>query len=75
MKVIKKILKLIKGIISSKSDTSHKRVLSIGAFFVLVCMVYINYKYNIQAQESLIYTFAGICVGESAMSVIDKFAK
>lgn len=69
------MIKYIKRIISSKSDVSHKRILALLSFIVLIGMVIGNVIFKIVVQESLIYTFAGICTGQSTLSVIDKFAK
>jgi|WetSurMetagenome_2_1015567.scaffolds.fasta_scaffold02807_7 hypothetical protein len=61
----------IKRMISSSDDTSHKRVIAIAAFIVLVCMVIAKF-FGANLDEDLIYVFAALTAGQSGLTVIEK---
>ncbi|GEM_PF-867973 len=64
----------ISNIISGNSDTSHKRIIAILSFLVLIAMVVVKAKGG-QVDSNLIYVFAALTGGQSALSVIEKFKK
>lgn len=65
------MVKILKNLLSDSSEISHKRFISISAFIVLTGMV-IGKFFKLELDNSLIYTFAGLCSGYSIMSVVDK---
>jgi len=62
----------LKELLSSSDDASHKRVISIASFIVLVIMVVLN-AFGITITPELIYVFSALCGGNSILTVIDKF--
>ena len=68
---MKKIISYIKALLSSSDLASHKRMLAIGSWLVLVVMVLLS-AFGHQVDDTLIYVFAGLCGGQSALTVIDK---
>jgi len=66
------MLKWIKELLSSSDDASHKRLLSIASYIVLVIMVALS-AFGTTIQTELIYVFGALCGGNSIMSVIEKF--
>lgn len=74
MKVLLSIKSFIKNMLSGNSETSHKRVIAILSFLVLVAMVVIKAKGG-QVDSNLIYVFAALTGGQSALSVIEKFKR
>ncbi len=64
----------IKSLLSNTDDVSHKRIISILSFIVLIAMVII-YAAGKQVNDTLIYVFASLCGGQSILSVIEKFKK
>lgn len=60
--------------LNGNDETSHKRVIALLSFLVLVAMVIIKAKGG-QVDSSLIYVFAALTGGQSALSVIEKFRK
>lgn len=59
----------MKKLISNSDDASHKRLIAVLAFVVLVAMVVIK-AFGWQVDNNLIYTFAGLCGGQSLLTVI-----
>ena len=64
----------IKNLISNSDDASHKRLIAMGSFLVLVSMVVIK-AFGGQIDNTLIYVFASLTGGSSVLTVIDKFIK
>ena len=64
--------KWLKELLSSSDDASHKRLISIASFILLVVMVVLN-AFCTTIQTELIYVFGALCGGNSIMSVIEKF--
>jgi len=64
----------IKNLISNSDEASHKRLIALCSFLVLVLMVIIK-AFGYQVDNNLIYVFAGLTGGQSILTVIDKFRK
>ena len=64
--------KWLKDILSTSDEVSHKRLISISSFIVLVLMVALN-VFDITITPELIYVFSALCGGNSILTVIDKF--
>jgi len=64
--------KWLKNILSTSDEASHKRLISISSFIVLVLMVALN-VFDITITPELIYVFSALCGGNSILTVIDKF--
>ncbi len=60
-----------KDLFGNSDDTSHKRLIAVGAFLVLVSMVVIK-AVGCEVDDQLIYVFAGLTGGQSLLSVVDK---
>lgn len=71
---MKTVKNFIRNLLSGKDETSHKRVIALGSFFVLVGMVLIKAKGH-PIDSNLIYVFASLCGGSSVLTVIEKFRK
>lgn len=74
MKTLSSIKTFLKNMLSGSNDTSHKRIIALASFLVLVIMVIIKAKGG-QVDSNLIYVFAALSGGQSALSVIEKFVK
>lgn len=61
-------------LISNSDDASHKRLISILSFIILVLMVVIK-ALGWQVDNNLIYVFAGLCGGQSILTVISLLIK
>lgn len=59
--------------ISSSDEVSHKRIISLLSFGMLMGMVAIK-ALGHQVDRDLIYAFTSLCAGQSLLSVIDKFS-
>lgn len=64
----------IKNLLSNSDEASSKRTIALLSFIVLVGMVVLN-AFNIHIDPQLIYVFAGLCGGSSALTVAEKFIK
>ncbi len=62
---------LIKNLLSSSNDASHKRLIAIGSFLVLVGMVVLKAK-SCPVDSTLVYVFAALTGGQSSLSVLEK---
>ena len=62
----------IKNLLSNSDLISHKRLLAIVSFIVLVVMVGLKAK-GLEIDKDLIYVFAGLTGGNSILTVVDKF--
>lgn len=62
----------IKNLLSDSNEISHKRVIAIGAFIILIGM-FITNQFGIKTDNTLILMFGGIAGGESVLTVLDKF--
>lgn len=61
----------LKSLFSDSGEVSHKRIISIISFLVLIGMVIlVMFKYPVN--EHLVYVFAGLTGFQSGMTVIDK---
>ena len=67
-------MKWIKELLNGGSDVSHKRLISVLSFIVLIGMVVLNYFGQI-VQVELIYVFCGLVFGNNALTVFEKFKK
>jgi hypothetical protein len=66
-----KIKDFVKKLISSSDEVSHKRIISILSFLCLVVCLLASMKGK-TIDEHLIYVFATLTGGTSALTVIDK---
>jgi len=64
----------IKNMLSGSTDVSHKRVIAVCAFIVLVIMV-IAHFFGAAVNDSSIFTFGGLCGGESVLTIAERFTK
>lgn len=62
----------MKKMLSNNDEVSHKRVISICAGLCLVAALVANFIGK-TVQTDLIVIFAGLCGGESILTVIEKF--
>lgn len=58
--------------LNSKDETSHKRVISIASFLILTIILVLNI-FGIIISQNLIYVFAGLCAGNTSLTVLEKF--
>ncbi|MCT4644378.1 MAG: hypothetical protein N4A74_05265 [Carboxylicivirga sp.] len=72
--IVISIKNFINKMMSGNNDTSHKRLIALLSFLVLVAMVVVKAKGG-QVDSNLIYVFAALTGGQSALSVIEKFKK
>lgn len=68
------MIKFLVDIITKSSGKSHKRLISLMAFFCLIVCLVLN-AFGIQLQTELILAFAGIVTGESVMTLFEKKEK
>ena len=61
----------LNNLLSNSDETSHKRLIAIAAFLVLIAMVVIK-ALGGQIDEQLIYVFASLVGGQSLLTVIEK---
>lgn len=73
-KIIKAIKDMINKLLSDSNDISHKRIISIISFIVLVTLSFFS-AYNHNVNSDFIYVFASLTGGESILTVIEKFKK
>lgn len=64
----------LKDLLSKSDSTSHKRLIALGAFVVLVSMVIIK-AIGCAVDSNLIYVFAALTGGQSILTVVDKYNK
>lgn len=64
----------LKNMLSDNNDVSHKRVISIISFIVLIVLSFFA-AYGHQTDEVFIYVFASLTGGESVLTVIEKIKK
>ncbi len=64
----------IKNVLSKSDNASHKRLIALGAFVVLVLMVIIK-ACGFDIDVNLIYVFAALTGGQSLLTVVDKYKK
>lgn len=64
--------KILVQLISSQNDVSHKRIISLLSFLVLIGML-IGSFFKLPVNEPLMYVFAGLSIGQSSLSVAEKF--
>ena len=67
-------MKWLKELLNGGSDVSHKRLISVLSFIVLIGMVVLNFSGTI-IQVELIYVFCGLVFGNNALTVFEKFKK
>ncbi len=67
-------IRAIKWLVSDSNEVSHKRVIALASFLVLVGMVIVKAKGH-PVDDNLIYVFGGLCGGNSILSVIEKKLK
>lgn len=66
-----KTLKWLGNLFSNSTEVSHKRFISVMAFFVLVLMVFIV-SLGKPVNETLIYVFGALVLGQSALTIFNK---
>lgn len=62
------------NLIGSSDEASHKRIIALISFLVLIAMVVIKAMGH-DVDSDLIYVFAALTGGESVLTVIDKFSR
>ena len=67
-------MKWLKELLNGGSDVSHKRLISVLSFTVLIGMVVLNFSGTI-IQVELIYVFSGLVLANNTLSVVEKFKK
>lgn len=79
MKKIGKIVTLYRdtkvfwnNLLSSGNDSSHKRFIAVGSFFVLAALAFLNQIFAMNVNESFIYTFGGLAGLQSTLSLFEK---
>ena len=60
--------------LSGSDETSHKRVIALSSFAVLVGITILDAK-GYHVNDKLIYVFASLAGGNSILTVIEKFGK
>lgn len=60
------------NLLSSGNDSSHKRFIAIGSFFVLAALAFLNQIFAMNVNESFIYTFGGLAGLQSTLSLFEK---
>ena len=65
-------MKWLKSLISEESEASHKRLISLMSWTVLLGMVVLD-CFGITVMKELIYVFAGLTAGNTALTVLEKF--
>ena len=64
----------LRNLISNSDDASHKRLISLMSWGVLLVILVLD-ACGIKISDKLIYVFAALTFGQSALTVIDKFFK
>lgn len=64
----------LRKLLNGGSDVSHKRLISVLSFIVLIGIVVLN-CFGIIIQLELIYVFCGLVFGNNALTVFEKFKK
>jgi hypothetical protein len=60
------------NLLSSGNDSSHKRFIAVGSFFVLAALAFLNQIFAMNVNESFIYTFGGLAGLQSTLSLFEK---
>lgn len=60
--------------LGDSNEVSHKRLISILSFICLVVCLIFNIRGKI-IDQNILYVFATLCAGNSAMTVVDKIFK
>ena len=60
-----------KNLLSSSTEVSEKRLISLLSFLVLIVMVGLS-CYGIIIPSNLIYVFTGLCSGSSVATLFEK---
>lgn len=63
-----------KNLLSKSDSSSHKRLIALAAFTVLVLMVLLK-AFGFEVDVNLIYVFAALTGGQSVLTVVDKYNK
>lgn len=61
-------------LISSSDDVSHKRIISVVSFCILIIMV-VAVFFGAKVHDTLIYVFAALTGGQSVLTVMEKLGK
>ena len=79
MKKVRKIVTLYRdakvfwnNLLSSGNDSSHKRFIAVGSFFVLAALAFLNQIFAMNVNKSFIYTFGGLAGLQSTLSLFEK---
>ena len=59
-------------ILSSGNDSSHKRYIAVGSFFILSILALLNQIFSMEVNESFVYTFGGLAGLQSTLSLFEK---
>jgi hypothetical protein len=60
--------------LGDSNEVSHKRLISLLSFLCLVVCLIFNIRGKI-IDQNILYVFATLCAGNSAMTVVDKIFK
>lgn len=62
----------MKDIISSSTESSSKRYIMIGSFYILCVLALLNQIFGLKVESEFVYTFAGLAGGTAVMTVIEN---
>ena len=71
---MKKFIEDVKKLLSDNNEISHKRVIAITSFIVLVVLAFLSAYGNTTAGE-FVWVFASLTGCESVLALIEKFKK
>ena len=63
---------MIKNLLSDSNDVSHKRLIGLISFIVLIILSFFS-AYGHKTDDNFVYVFASLTGGESVLTVIEKF--
>ena len=63
---------MIKNLLSDSNDVSHKRLIGLISFMVLIILSFFS-AYGHKTDDNFVYVFASLTGGESVLTVIEKF--
>ena len=72
MFVMNAVKDMIKNLLSDSNDVSHKRLIGLISFIVLIILSFFS-AYGHKTDDNFVYIFASLTGGESILTVIEKF--
>ena len=70
--VMNAVKAMIKNLLSDSNDVSHKRLIGLISFIVLIVLSFFS-AYGHKTDDNFVYVFASLTGGESILTVIEKF--